>query len=109
LVIDAAGCHAEPEQLPLLDVVRRAVFNDRRLRLDYRPRPGRQPGARTVDPYGLLQAAGDRMISTGSVPAIRGAAGVLAGLGDQVTVIDPPELIDALLAVADEIRGAYPP
>jgi predicted DNA-binding transcriptional regulator YafY len=56
LVVDAAGWSQGSATLPQLEPVQRAVFLDRRLRFGYTPRPPRQPGTRTVDPYGLLLA-----------------------------------------------------
>ncbi len=47
-----------PEQLEHFGTVQQAVLTDRRLRLTYRPRDPSRTGVRTVDPYGLLQAAG---------------------------------------------------
>lgn len=195
ILIDAGGWSTGPEPLPCLGTVQQAVFEDRRLRLHYLPRPGRRPGVRTVDPYGLLQAAGtwyliaahrgrprtyrvsrmtsarilpqpsarpddldlgalwerlrgeyaetatgttirirvprqwvdlvrrnlavqlagppvstpegDSVIIEAPVTGIRGTTGMLAGFGSMIEVLEPPELIDSLLAVADQIRELY--
>lgn len=197
ILIDAGGWTAGPEPLPCLETVQQAVFGDRRLRFDYLPRPGRQPGVRTVDPYGLLQAAGtwyliaahrgrprtyrvsrmtsarllaqpsvrpddldlaalweqlrgeyadattgimikikvprqwvdmvsrnlsvqlagpavttadgDAMIIEAPVRGIRGTTGMLAGFGNMIEVLGPPELINSLLTIADQLRSLYQP
>ena len=195
ILIDAGSWTTGPEALPWLETVQEAVFADRRLKFDYLPRPGRRAGVRTVDPYGLLQAAGawyliaahrgrprtyrisrmssarllpqpstrpddldlaalwaqlrgdyaesavgimikirvprqwvdmvsrnlavqlagqpvttadgDGMIIEVPVTGIRGTAGMLAGFGSMIEVLEPPELIDSLLAVADQLRELY--
>ena len=195
ILIDAGGWTTGPEPLPYLETVQEAVFADRRLRFDYLPRPGRRPGVRTVDPYGLLQAAGawyliaahrgrprtyrvsrmasahllpqpsqrpddldlpalweqlrgdyadtapgimiklrvprqwvdmvsrnlaiqlagqpvitadgDAVIIEAPVTGIRGTTGMLAGFGNVIKVLDPPELIDSLIDVADQLRELY--
>lgn len=58
VLVDASGWWSEPEQAEHFATVQRAVLSDRRLRLTYRPRDPTGTGVRTVDPYGLLQAAG---------------------------------------------------
>ena len=59
IIFDATGwLGGGAESLPDLDTLQRAVLTDRRLRFDYQPMPPSRPGVRTVDPYGLLQAAG---------------------------------------------------
>ncbi|HEY9289888.1 MAG TPA: WYL domain-containing protein [Microlunatus sp.] len=195
IIFDAAGWLVGPESLPDLDTLQRAVLTDHRLRFDYQPMPPSRPGIRTVDPYGLLQAAGtwyliaahrgrprtyrasrmrsarllpqpsrrpddldlralweqlrgryaerrpgikikirtsarwldlvrrnlygqltdapvitedgDEMILEASVVAIRGAVGVLAGLGTMIEVLEPPELINGLLEVASQLQDQY--
>lgn len=195
IMISAGGWTTGPESLPCLETVQQAVFGDRRLRFDYLPRPGRQPGVRTVDPYGLLQAAGtwyliaahrgrprtyrvsrmvsarvlaqasvrpddldlaalwerlrgdyaeattpimikirvprqwldmvsrslaiqlvgppvitevgDTMIIEAPVTGIRGTTGMLAGFGDMIEVLEPPELINSLIMVADQLKELY--
>lgn len=195
ILIDAGGWTSGPEPLPWVATVQEAVFSDRRLRFDYQPRPGRRPGVRTVDPYGLLQAAGawyliaahrgrprtyrvsrmtsarllpqtsnrpddldlaalwkqlrgdyadatngimikvrvpgqwvdmvsrnlavqlagqpmitadgDAMIIQAPVTGIRGTTGMLAGFGNMIEVLEPPELIDSLVAVADQLQELY--
>ena len=195
ILIDAGGWSTGPEPLPCLETVQQAVFSDRRLRFDYLPRPGRRAGVRTVDPYGLLQAAGtwyliaahrgrprtyrvsrmtsahlllqpsvrpddldlaalwqrlrgeyadasggimikirvprqwvdlvrrnlavqlagppvitadgDSMIIAARVTGMRGTAGMLAGFGSMIEVLEPPELIESLLSVADQLKGLY--
>jgi len=196
IVIAAAGWTTGPDSLPCWETVQQAVFDDRRLRFDYLPRPGRRPGVRTVDPYGLLQAAGDwylvaahrgrprtyrvsrmtsarilaqpavrpddldlaalweqlraeyadaataimiklrvprqwldlvrrnlavqlagppvitadgdTMIIEAPVTGIRGTTGMLAGFGDMIEVLEPPELIDSLIMIADQLKARYP-
>lgn len=195
ILIDAGGWTTGPEPLPWLETVQQAVFADRRLRFDYLPRPGRRAGVRTVDPYGLLQAAGtwyliaahrgrprtyrvsrmtsaqllpqpsvrpddldlaalwerlrgeyadaangimikikvprqwvdlvrrnlavqlagppvitaagDAMIVEAPVTGIRGTTGTLAGFGDMIEVLEPPELIDSLVTVAAQLTALY--
>jgi predicted DNA-binding transcriptional regulator YafY len=195
ILVDAGGWTTGPEPLPCLEIVHQAVFTDRRLRFDYLPRPGRRPGARTVDPYGLLQAAGtwyliaahrgrprtyrisrmtaatvlsqpsrrpddldlaalwerlrseyaeaspgivikirvparfldlvrrnlavqlagppvitpegDSVIIEAPVTGLRGTTGMLAGFGSMIEVLQPPELIDSLLDVADQLKEMY--
>jgi len=69
VVVDAAGWWSSPaEDRPdgragagpadHFPTLQQAVLGDRRLRLTYRPRDPAGAGVRTVDPYGLLQAAG---------------------------------------------------
>jgi len=58
VLVDASGWWGSPEQAEHFATVQRAVLTDRRLRLTYRPRDPTGTGLRTVDPYGLLQAAG---------------------------------------------------
>ncbi|GAA1427028.1 YafY family protein [Microlunatus lacustris] len=58
VLVDAAGWWGGPEELEHFATVQQAVLADRRLRLTYRPRDPSRTGVRTVDPYGLLQAAG---------------------------------------------------
>ena len=58
VLVDSAGWWGEPEELEHFASVQQAVLADRRLRLTYRPRDPSRTGVRTVDPYGLLQAAG---------------------------------------------------
>nr|WP_230207681.1 WYL domain-containing protein [Microlunatus sp. Gsoil 973] len=195
ILIDAGGWATGPEPLPCLETVHRAVLADRRLRVHYLPRPGRRPGVRTVDPYGLLQAAGtwyliaahrgrprtyrisrmvsaailpqpsnrphdldlaglwerlraeyadaspvimirirvparfvdlvrrnlaiqlagpptvtpdgDSMIIEAPVTGLRGTTGMLAGFGSMIEVLQPQELIDSLLEVADQLKKLY--
>lgn len=195
IVIDSGGWLAGPDPLPQLEIVERAVLTDRRLRFHYQPRPDRRPGTRTVDPYGLVQAAGtwyliaahrgrprsyrlsrmsavralqqdsqrpggldlrtlwaqlqaeyasgvagqtirlrtspafvdfvcralavqllepptitaqeDEMIIEAQVSGLRGTIAVLAGFGSKITIDTPPELIDGVLEVADQLRQQY--
>lgn len=198
VLIDTGGWLSGPEELPELDTVQRAVFADRRLRFRYQPMPPSRAGVRTVDPYGLLQAAGtwyliaahrgrprtyrvsrmsearvldqpsvrpddldlralwhqlrdryaderpgipitlrttprwldlvrrnlavqltgpvtvkpdpddeQRLIVSGTVVTIRGAVGSLAGLGELIEVLEPPELVDGLLDLADHLQRTY--
>jgi predicted DNA-binding transcriptional regulator YafY len=58
IVVDAAGWYSTPEDPAHFATLQEAVLGDRRLRLSYRPRDQPNAGLRTVDPYGLLQAAG---------------------------------------------------
>ncbi len=58
VLVDASGWWSSPEHLAHFETVQQAVLADRRLRLTYRPRDPSRTGVRTVDPYGLLQAAG---------------------------------------------------
>jgi predicted DNA-binding transcriptional regulator YafY len=58
VLVDTSGWWGATEQLEHFDTVQQAVLTDRRLRLTYRPRDPSGTGVRTVDPYGLLQAAG---------------------------------------------------
>jgi predicted DNA-binding transcriptional regulator YafY len=53
LHVDSTGWYGAPENLAMLPLVQEAVARDRRLAFRYR-RPGREPGARTVDPLGLV-------------------------------------------------------
>ncbi|SDR82928.1 Predicted DNA-binding transcriptional regulator YafY, contains an HTH and WYL domains [Friedmanniella luteola] len=58
VLVDLTGWWGAAEELEHFDAVQQAVLADRRLRLTYRPRDPTRTGVRTVDPYGLLQAAG---------------------------------------------------
>ncbi|QDP98124.1 YafY family transcriptional regulator [Microlunatus elymi] len=195
IIFDAAGWMAGPEPLPDLETLQRAVLTDHRVRFDYQPMPPARPGVRTVDPYGLLQAAGSwyliaahrgrprtyrvsrmqsarllpqasnrpvdldlrtlweqlrgryaekrpgikiklrttpqwvdivrrnlsiqligeptitkvgqEMILEAKVAGIRGTVGVLAGFGTMITILEPPELITAILEVADQLQDQY--
>lgn len=49
----------------------------------------------------------EAVVITVPVTAVRGAVGVLAGFGDLVEVLGPPELITGLLEVADQLRSRY--
>jgi predicted DNA-binding transcriptional regulator YafY len=51
--VDLAGWFQPQVVPPLLGMVAAAVWEERRLRIDYRPRDG-QPGEREVDPLGLV-------------------------------------------------------
>jgi len=53
LLVDTTGWSGTPEDLSALEVVQEAVAGDRRLEIRYWPR-GREPGARVVDPLGLV-------------------------------------------------------
>lgn len=57
VLVTGSGWITETPTDPFLGVVQRAVFDDRRLRIHYRPR-GRESGWRTIDPLGLVSAAG---------------------------------------------------
>ncbi|CAA9377678.1 MAG: Transcriptional regulator, DeoR family [uncultured Propionibacteriaceae bacterium] len=194
IVVDAAGWTSDPAPLPFLEVVQRAVFDDRRLRIGYTPKDVSRAGVRTVDPYGLLLAAGTwylvaghrgssrsyrvsritavrvldqassrppdldlrglwrtmrtaygnetgtptrLRVSTelvelvlnslssqltgpaqtraegattvveGRLRSVRGGAAVLAGFGRLVEVLEPAELIESLVTVADELMHQY--
>ncbi|SDS37741.1 helix-turn-helix transcriptional regulator [Microlunatus soli] len=50
---------------------------------------------------------GDGVIMTAPVIGIRGAVGVLAGFGELIEVLEPPELINGLLDVAHHIHDHY--
>ena len=58
VLVDPSGWWGGPEQAEHFATVQQAVLADQRLRLTYRPRDPSGTGVRTVDPYGLLQAAG---------------------------------------------------
>ncbi|MER6914184.1 YafY family protein [Streptomyces sp. NPDC000594] len=55
--LDAPGWFQEPVTPPLLPVVARAVWEDRRLRVEYRNRRD-EPVERELEPYGLVLKAG---------------------------------------------------
>lgn len=57
ILVTGSGWLTEPPRDPHLGLVQQAVFDDRRVRILYRPRD-REPGWRTVDPLGLVSAAG---------------------------------------------------
>ncbi|WP_206031082.1 YafY family protein [Rhodococcus sp. B10] len=57
VLVRPEGWLRDPERDEYLDVVQRGVFLGRRLRLDYAGRSG-TPSVRTVDPIGLVYAAG---------------------------------------------------
>lgn len=50
---------------------------------------------------------GTTMIINAPVIGIRGAVGVLAGFGDLIEVLSPPELINGMLDVADHLHDRY--
>lgn len=195
VLVDATGWWGATEELEHFDAVQQAVLADRRLRLTYRPRDPSHAGVRTVDPYGLLQAAGTwyliaahrgrprsyrvsrvqaatvldepssrpvnldlralwrelrtqfagppaqtirlscapkryelalimlasqgasrpRVLDAGppvvfevEVHALRPTIGLLAGLGSAVRALAPPELLDGMVTVAEELLAAYP-
>lgn len=195
VLVDTSGWWGSVEQLEHFDAVQQAVLADRRLRLTYRPRDPSGTGVRTVDPYGLLQAAGTwyliaahrgrprsyrvsrvlaatvleepssrpadldlralwaelrsqfaappartirlsceparyelaltllagqgagrpRVLDPGppvvfevEVHVLRATVGVLAGLGSAVRALGPPELLEQLVAVAEELLATYP-
>ncbi|GAA3578534.1 YafY family protein [Microlunatus spumicola] len=56
VVVDPDGWFGGPDDLVHLATLQRAVFADRRVRVRYRGRNDVRPSARTLDPYGLLQA-----------------------------------------------------
>jgi predicted DNA-binding transcriptional regulator YafY len=58
ITIDPARWMRTPDQVDHLDVVRSAVFTDRRLRLGYRHSGRPEPRNYTVDPYGLAHKGG---------------------------------------------------
>jgi predicted DNA-binding transcriptional regulator YafY len=41
------------------------------------------------------------------VTGLRGTTGMLAGFGSMIEVLQPPELIDSLLDVADQLKEMY--
>jgi len=195
VLIDAAGWWSSPEEAEHFATVQQAVLTDRRLRLTYRPRDPTRTGVRTVDPYGLLQAAGiwyliaahrgqprsyrvsrvlaatvldepssrppdldlralwgrlrsnfapppaltirlacdpqryelaltmlagqgasrPRVLDEGppvvfetEVHVLRPAVGILAGLGSAVQALAPPELLEMMVSVAEELLATYP-
>jgi predicted DNA-binding transcriptional regulator YafY len=195
VLVDASGWWSSPEQAEHFATVQQAVLTDRRLRLTYRPRDPSRTGVRTVDPYGLLQAAGvwyliaahrgqprsyrlsrvlaatvleepsnrppdldlralwDRLRASFAPPpsrtvriscdpsryelalmllagqgasaprvldegppvvfelevhVLRPTVGVLAGLGSAVRALGPPELVELMVAVAEELLDSYP-
>ena len=57
VLVDPDGWHGAPSP-PLLDDVQRLVLDGRRARLRYRSRDARRAVVRTVDPCGLVNAAG---------------------------------------------------
>jgi predicted DNA-binding transcriptional regulator YafY len=57
VLIDPGGWHGERPP-PLLDVVQRVVLDGQRARLRYRSRDAQRATMRTVDPCGLVNAAG---------------------------------------------------
>ncbi|GGZ77347.1 helix-turn-helix transcriptional regulator [Streptomyces echinoruber] len=58
ILVDATRWWGGPQRAVDLDVLRDAVFADRRLRLRYRHSGQRAPRTYTVDPYGLVAKAG---------------------------------------------------
>lgn len=58
IVIDPTGWYGTQDSLPCFESVQQAVLGDRRLRIDYQTKELVPPSSRTVDPYGLLEAAG---------------------------------------------------
>ncbi|GAA1834602.1 YafY family protein [Microlunatus capsulatus] len=195
VLVDTAGWWGAPEERGQFDAVQQAVLGDRRLRMTYQPRDPRGTGVRTVDPYGLLQAAGTwyliaahrgrprsyrvsrvlaatvldepsrrpadldlaalwselragfasppthtvrlacdparyelaltllagqgasrpRVLDPGppvvfevEVHVLRSTVGVLAGLGSAVRALAPPELLEQMVAVAQELLATYP-
>ncbi|MET8767731.1 YafY family protein [Streptomyces sp. NPDC004658] len=58
VLVDATRWKSGPRQSVDLDVLRDAVFSDRRLRLRYRHSGEPEPRTYTVDPYGLVAKAG---------------------------------------------------
>jgi predicted DNA-binding transcriptional regulator YafY len=58
VLVDATRWKGGPRTAVDLDVLRDAVFTDRRLRLRYRHSGEREPRTYTVDPYGLVAKAG---------------------------------------------------
>ncbi|MGW0085834.1 helix-turn-helix transcriptional regulator [Streptomyces sp. NPDC003393] len=58
ILVDATRWKSGPRQTVDLDVLKDAVFADRRLRLRYRHSGEREPRTYTVDPYGLVSKAG---------------------------------------------------
>ncbi|NLV81136.1 MAG: WYL domain-containing protein [Rhodococcus sp.] len=57
VLVTVSGWLTETRTDRFLGTVQRAVFDDRRLRIHYQPR-GRDAGWRTIDPLGLVSAAG---------------------------------------------------
>lgn len=195
VLVDASGWWGSPEEAEHFGLVQQAVLADRRLRLTYRPRDPAGTGVRTVDPYGLLQAAGvwyliaahrgrprsyrvsrvlaatvldepshrpadldlralwgelrsqfagppshtirlscdparyelvllllagqgasrPRVLDEGppvvfelEVHVLRQTVGVLASLGSAVRALAPPELLEMMVTVAEELLAAYP-
>lgn len=195
VLVDASGWWSSPEQAEHFATVQQAVLTDHRLRLTYRPRDPSRTGVRTVDPYGLLQAAGvwyliaahrgqprsyrvsrvlaatvldepsarppdldlralwaqlrsqfagppshtirlscdplryelaltllagqgtsrPRVLDEGppvvfelEVHVLRPAVGVLAGLGSAVRALAPPELLELMVTVAEDLLATYP-
>lgn len=107
VVIDPTGWFGEEEELTQLGTLQEAVFADRRVRVRYRGRNDARAAARTLDPYGLLQARGTWYL----VAAHRGrphtyrvdrveAAEVLDEATDR-----PPDL--DLRALWHELRGRF--
>ncbi len=58
VVIDPTGWYGAADPLPCFAPVQQAVLADRRLRIHYQNKELSPASTRTVDPYGLLQAAG---------------------------------------------------
>lgn len=60
ILVDAEGFGGAPQADEHIGTVQRAVFGDRRLRIDYRSAAagGGAPTSRTVDPIGLVHSAG---------------------------------------------------
>ncbi|MEU6240258.1 WYL domain-containing protein [Streptomyces sp. NPDC047024] len=58
VLVDATRWRDGPRAAVDLEVLREAVFRDRRLRLRYRHSGQREPRTYTVDPYGLVAKAG---------------------------------------------------
>lgn len=58
LLTDRRRWFAVADEVPLLPLLREAVQSRRRIRLIYRSTGSREPGVRTVDPFGLVDQSG---------------------------------------------------
>ncbi len=59
------------------------------------------------EPVTAADGGGDRVEIRAEVTTLRGAVGVLLGFGAWVEVLDPPQLRDLMVEIADEVRAQY--
>jgi predicted DNA-binding transcriptional regulator YafY len=67
----------------------------------------RSLGLVLTDEPEVLDDGGDRIEIRARVSTLRGAVGVLLGFGSWVHVLDPPELRELMVQIADEARSLY--